>query len=102
MKLSETVKNHLNDTVSKNKVQIIGKDGEYITIQEAGDLTRPYINSNQTIQSIIDGGTPVKDTILNNGLKWNVPGTFRGITGTWELVVDMDSNTIVHFLFNGR
>ena len=102
LKLSETVKNHLNDTVSKNKVQIIGKDGEYITIQEAGDLTRPYINSNQTIQSIIDGGTPVKDTILNNGLKWNVPGTFRGITGTWELVVDMDSNTIVHFLFNGR
>lgn len=102
LNLSETVKNHLNDTVSKNKVQIIGKDGGYITIQEAGDLTRPYINSNQTIQSIIDGGTPVKDAILNNGLKWNVPGTFRGTSGTWELVVDMDSNTIVHFLFNGR
>lgn len=84
------------------KLQIIGTDGGYITIQEAGDLTSPYINSNQTIQSIIDGGNPIKDTILSNGLKWNVSGTFRGTSGTWELVIDMDSNTIVHFLFNGR
>ena len=42
---------------------------------------------------------PIKDAILKNGLKWNSEGTFRGIKGIWELVIDRDTNTIVHLLF---
>ena len=42
---------------------------------------------------------PVSDTILEKGLRWDVAGTFRGTSGTWELVVDTSTNVIVHFNF---
>ena len=67
-----------------------------------GELARPYIDTNGTnslVNEIIQGGTPIKDASLPNGLRWDVTGTFRGSTGTWELVVDLDTNAIVHFNF---
>ncbi len=88
LKMSKTVQNHINDIVKK---------GPY-----KGELARPYIDSNGTtllIDEIMQAGTPVKDTVLKNGLRWDVQGTFRGSTGTWELVVDTSTNTIVHFNF---
>lgn len=42
---------------------------------------------------------PVPDAILQSGLRWDVSGTFRGSTGTWELVVDTSTNTVVPFNF---
>lgn len=34
-------------------------------------------------------------------LRWDVPGAFNGAQGTWELVVDMARDTILHFGFKG-
>ncbi len=85
--MTETVKNHANDVI---------KRGKYV-----GEKARPYVNNAGTdliIQEIIDGGSPVKDKFLPNGWRWEVNGTFNGRQeGIWELVVDLDTNQIVHF-----
>ncbi len=47
----------------------------------------------------MESAAPVPNTVLESGIRWNVSGTFRGTTGTWELVVDTSTNTIVHFNF---
>ena len=36
---------------------------------------------------------------VTGALRWDVPGAFRGAEGTWELVYDPASNTILHFNF---
>ena len=66
-------------------------------------LERPYMNSSQLIREIVNSTTPAKDLSKNliNGLKWTTKGSFNGTQGIWELVADMDSRTIVHFLFKG-
>ncbi len=67
-----------------------------------GDLARGYIDSNGTnmlIDEIIGAGNPVNDASLASGLKWVVDGTYKGSSGTWELVVDTATNMIVHFNF---
>lgn len=87
--MSETVSNHILDIVKKG--------------QNAGELSRPYVGSKGTnllIQEIMDSATPVKDASLPNGLRWDVSGSFNGKgQGIWELVVDLDTNRIVHFNF---
>lgn len=87
LSMTETVKNHANDVI---------KRGKYV-----GEQARPYINNAGTdliIQEIIDGGSPVKDKFLPNAWRWEVNGTFNGRQeGIWELVVDLDTNQIVHF-----
>lgn len=87
LSMTETVKNHANDVI---------KRGKYV-----GEEARPYVNNAGTdliIQEIIDGGFPVKDKFLPNGWRWEVNGTFNGRQeGIWELVVDLDTNQIVHF-----
>ena len=32
-------------------------------------------------------------------LRWDVAGSFNGSSGTWELVVNMRTNEILHFNF---
>ena len=90
--MTETVKNHANDVI---------KRGKYI-----GDKARPFVDNAGTdliIQEIIDGGIPVKDKYLPNGWRWEVEGSFNGRSnGIWELVVDLDTNQIVHFNFINR
>ena len=90
--MTETVKNHANDVI---------KRGKYI-----GDKARPFVDKAGTdliIQEIIYGGIPVKDKYLPNGLRWEVEGTFNGrSSGIWELVVDLDTNQVVHFNFTNR
>lgn len=88
LEMSRTVQNHMNEVV---------KRGPY-----AGQLSRPYIDSNGTrllLKEIMQAVAPVSDTILEKGLRWDVAGTFRGTSGTWELVVDTSTNVIVHFNF---
>jgi len=88
LKMSNTVQNHMNDIIERG--------------QNKGQLVRPYIDSNGTTlltQEIMESGIPVKDSFLENGLRWDVEGTFKGSTGTWELVIDLNTNTVVHFNF---
>lgn len=77
---------------------------------------RLYTFSTQTIKTIMEAVTPIKDESLKNGLKWVVEGYIdlkksgitldslsKGVTeGVWELVIDLDTNTIVHYLFKGH
>ncbi len=88
LKMSQTVKNHMNDIIKKGP--------------NAGEISRPYIDSDGTtllLKEIMESKTPVKDVVLQSGLRWNVTGTFRGSSGTCELVVDTSTNTVVHFNF---
>jgi hypothetical protein len=43
--------------------------------------------------------TPVPDKVVPTAVRWDVPGFFRGAVGKWELVVDLATNTILHFNF---
>ena len=36
---------------------------------------------------------------IPEGLRWDVPGTFRGSEGTWELVINPETEMIYHFNF---
>jgi hypothetical protein len=82
LKMSSTVEQHISD---------LAKDGS---------LARPYADSRLTIQNIMDAGTPVPDPGgVPGALRWDVPGALNGSSGTWELVVDPQTNTILHFLF---
>lgn len=47
----------------------------------------------------MESSTPASDTVLQSDIRWDVSGTFRGATGAWELVVDISTNTVVHFNF---
>jgi hypothetical protein len=38
------------------------------------------------------GGVP-------GGLRWDTPGALNGREGTWELVIDTKTNTVIHFNF---
>ncbi|MEU4184039.1 hypothetical protein, partial [Micrococcus luteus] len=65
-----------------------------------GTLARPYGDSRLTIQEIMRGGDPVPDPGgVPGALRWDVPGALGKSPGTWELVVDPERNTILHFLF---
>lgn len=66
-----------------------------------GRLARPYADSRLTIQEIMDGAKPIPDPGGAPGaLRWDVTGTMNGSSGTWELVVNPETKTILHFLFN--
>ena len=83
---TRTAGNHINDIVTR---------GEF-----KGELSRPYINSPSTINEIVGTSRGVPDPGgIPGALRYDVPGTFRGSQGTWELVVHPESKTIYHFLF---
>lgn len=54
------------------------------------------------MQEIMNSGEPIPDPGgIPGGLKWQAPGSMNGSAGTWELVVDPGSGTVVHYLFKG-
>jgi hypothetical protein len=78
------------------------KVGEYtLTRTVAGKLAeRPYLSSPNTLREIMAAGKPIADPGGAAGaLRWDVAGAFRGSAGTWELVVDPKTKTILHWLF---
>ena len=84
-RLTETVARHADDIVKRGA--------------HAGQPARPYLNSPQTIEQIIQTGRGVPDPGGVVGtLRYDVAGTFRGSQGTWELVVSK-GNEILHFNF---
>ena len=63
------------------------------------DYARPYLNSPNTIDQIIAIGKSIPDPGgIPGALRYDVPGTFRGSNGTWELVVHPETNKIYPFL----
>ncbi len=86
LKLSGTLENQLNEVVRHGKFR--------------GELDKPFLGSPLTAREIMGARGPIPDPHgIPGGLRWDVPGTFRGQTGTWELVIDTRSNTIVHWDF---
>lgn len=101
LKMTKKVESHFYELTKKTKV---GNNG--VTVQFPGESTRPYVNSNGTtslIDEIMSAQKPVPDPGgLPNGVRWDVQGTYNSKSGVWELVIDKDTNTIVHFLFNPK
>jgi len=62
--------------------------------------TRPFVNSPHLVDMIMSSSKGIPDPQgVANALRWDVPGHYNGALGTWQLVVDMSSNTILHFNF---
>lgn len=58
------------------------------------------MNSTLTVQEIMRGSNPVLDPGgVPTTLRWDTPGALNGRAGTWELVIDSQTNTILHFNF---
>jgi len=75
---------------------------EYTLTQTATNnlATRPYINSPLTVQEIESTGLGVPDPGgIPGALRYDVPGSFRGSTGAYELVIHPEDRIIYHFLF---
>jgi RHS repeat-associated protein len=71
-----------------------------VTGKVAGEAaSRPFINSTLIIQDIITSGTPAADQFVPGALRWDVPGSFNGSEGVFQLVIDTAKNQILHFLF---
>lgn len=85
-KLTRTVASHLGDVV---------KHGPF-----KGELARPYLTSPLTLQEVMAAGKPIPDPGgVAGALRWDVPGRVRGAAGMWELVIEPQSKTILHWLF---
>ena len=85
-KLTDTVAKHADDLVTRGA--------------RRGEAARPYLNSPNTIEEIMKGGTPVPDPGgVPGALRWDVAGSFRGSEGAWELVLDPSTNTVLHYNF---
>jgi len=86
LRLSQTVANHLTDVVKSG----VNK----------GELARPYLNSTLTTREIMAARTPIPDPGgVPGALRWDVAGQFRGSSGTWQLVINPKTETILHYNF---
>ena len=61
-----------------------------------------YPKSRLLIQEIINSALPTPDDQISSGLKWVVEGTYKGSKGIYELVIDQETNTVLHFLFSSK
>jgi RHS repeat-associated protein len=65
-----------------------------------GRPARPYMNSTQVVREIMSGSEPRMDPHgVDGAIRWDTPGALNGREGYWELVVNTDTNTILHFNF---
>ncbi|MEV5302941.1 polymorphic toxin-type HINT domain-containing protein [Amycolatopsis methanolica] len=69
-------------------------------MSKAGKPARPYMNSSLVVREIMEGSAPKLDPQGVAGVvRWDTPGAYNGSSGRWELVVNTDTNTIIHFNF---
>jgi RHS repeat-associated protein len=62
--------------------------------------SRPFVNSQLLVREIMNAAEGVPDPQgVAGALRWDVPGAFNKSEGIWELVVHMDTKTILHFMF---
>jgi RHS repeat-associated protein len=85
-KYTNTAGSHITDLVKKGPFK--------------GELSRPYMKSPHTVNEIMAARKPIPDPgRIPGGLRWDVPGAFRGSEGIWELVLHPESEIIYHFNF---
>ena len=90
LRLTNTVATHLNEFTIRTAA-----DGSRYTT-----FDRPFINSPLLYEEIIKSRIPVPDPRgVQGALRWDVPGSYRGKEGTWELVIDKNTKTVLHFNF---
>lgn len=66
----------------------------------ANIASRPFIQSTLLRTEIMAADNPRLDPQgVLGAVRWDVPGAFNGTQGTWELVVNALTNTILHFNF---
>jgi len=67
--------------------------------------TRPYIGNSMLIDEIMSTTPRMDPGGVPTALRWDAPGTFSQpwadvqTVGTYELVIDTSTNTVLHFLF---
>ncbi len=84
LKYTQTVTDHLDD------------------LARSGRPSRPYMNTTLVVQEIMRAVSPTQDPGgLISGLRWDAPGMVGKTSGTWELVVDLANQMIVHYQFRG-
>ena len=82
LKMTRTVANHLTD---------VTKEGRW---------GRPFMRSTLLLSKIMESGAPELDSQGQpNVVEWRTPGALNGSEGTWELNINVENNTIVHFNF---
>ena len=76
-------------------IYAIAEKGKY-----CGRLERPFMRSNLLIEEIINGSKAVPDPQgIPNLMYWQAPGIFRGSHGSYELLINPKTKTILHFNF---
>ena len=63
---------------------------------------RPYQDLKLIINEIIESQPPIADKRGTDALSWTVEGTFNGITGHYEIIIDPKTNTVWHFVFKSN
>ena len=98
---AEGMRRHFYETIGRNrKVQPTDPlpSGQ-------GQLDRPYMRSPQLIAEIMATAPGTQDVSVPTARRWEVQGTYqpngspKPVHGTWELVIDLRTNEILHFLF---
>ncbi|HET7176633.1 MAG TPA: RHS repeat-associated core domain-containing protein, partial [Gammaproteobacteria bacterium] len=75
-------------------------ESNFLDESNQGYPSRPYGESSLLINEIMQSGDPIPDPQGVPGLiRWDAAGTMNGSTGMYELVVNPNTKTIVHFLF---
>jgi RHS repeat-associated protein len=75
-------------------------EGHLSDVTKLGTKARPYGDSRLVMREIMDAGKAVPDPGgVPGGLRWDVPGAVNGSKGSWELVIDPQTSTVLHFVF---
>ncbi|MFD5466564.1 polymorphic toxin-type HINT domain-containing protein [Kitasatospora sp. NPDC127059] len=92
----------MSRTVANHAADIIDSRGN----PKDGDLVRPFMKPNNglLIREIMAGSEPTLDPRGAPGvLRWDTPGSrTAGKEGTWELLIDTNTNTVLHFNYVGK
>mgnify|MGYP006905954159 CR=1 FL=1 len=95
----------INKAVFKGeKIVKIGDEG-FKTIHYKGESLRPYVANGSWLimDEIMKAGTSIPDPQgVAGGLRWDIPGYLNNTPGTWELVINVEKNQVIHFLFNSK
>lgn len=66
-------------------------------------LLRNELPAHHAAVNDVPAAKPISDPQgVTNALKWEVQGKLNGTEGVWELVIDVDKNLVLHFLFNSH
>ena len=68
----------------------------------SGHDNRPYQDSKQLINEIINSSEPIQDPQGTNALYWEVDGSFNNSNGIYELLIDPETNTVWHFVYKSN